>query len=429
MNIKDLHIKYLNTTGVVTDTRKIQKDCFFICLRGANFNGNQFAKEALQKGAAYVLVDDSAVYEEDHPQMIWSENSLEAFQQLGKYHREQFSIPIIGLTGSNGKTTTKELIRSVLAEKYRVLATEGNLNNHIGVPLTLLRIDPSTEIAIIEMGANHKKEIEKLAALSQPTHGYITNFGKAHLEGFGGIEGVIEGKSELYLQLKRTGSLGFINADDSLQVEKTKQLKTIGFSFKNQTADLFLEGNVLEEEELELIFEGTKIHPKIRGEYNLTNIGIAVVIGAHFKLHPTEIKKGIEGYEPQNNRSEWRITDTNRILLDAYNANPSSMQAAIVSFGKLIAENKILILGDMLELGPYKEAEHLKLIEQLVREGWSNVLLVGPIFYQFKDQSPFLHFETLKEAKDHLEQNPIKKASLLLKGSRGIALEQLLPRL
>ena len=429
MNIKDLYALYTQTTGVVTDTRKIEKDCFFICLRGDNFNGNQFAKKALEKGAAYALVDDKDIYEEDHPRMIWSENALSTLQHLGKHHREQFSIPIIGLTGSNGKTTTKELIRSVLSQKFNVLATEGNLNNHIGVPLTLLKLSPSTEIGIIEMGANHKKEIEKLAALCQPTFGYITNFGKAHLEGFGGIEGVIQGKSELYRQLENTKATAFINIDDPIQLEKTKNIKTIGFSFKNNKADCLLESFVIGEEKLKLSFESEEIYPKITGAYNLYNIGAAIVMGMHFGLSTKEIKKGIEAYAPKNNRSEWRNTTNNRVLLDAYNANPSSMQAAIASFAQLEVKNKILILGDMLELGEYQKTEHQGLLESLKKQNWSTVLLVGPLFYQLRSHSPFKHFESLEDIKVYLEKEPVKNSTLLLKGSRGIALEQLLPLL
>lgn len=427
MNIKDLHALYLQTTGVVTDTRKIQKECFFVCLRGNNFNGNRFAKEALERGATFVMVDDLEFYDKNNPKIIWVENTLLELQNLGKYHRELFSIPIIGLTGSNGKTTTKELIRSVLSQKFNVLATEGNLNNHIGVPLTLLRLTSATEIAIIEMGANHKKEIEKLAALSQPTHGYITNFGKAHLEGFGGVQGVIEGKSELYNQLKETNSLAFINADDPIQLEKTTNLNTLSFGFQNKNINCPLKGSVLKDERLQLVFDAIEIHPKITGQYNLTNLGAAIAMGDYFDLSAAEIKKGIEAYEPKNNRSEWRNTATNRLLLDAYNANPSSMQASIDSFGQLDAKKKVLILGDMLELGKYEKKEHQNLVDRLKKQEWSKVFLVGPLFYQLKDNSPYLHFENIEAAKQRLKQQPLKEATILLKGSRGIALEQLLP--
>ncbi|MDB4717191.1 UDP-N-acetylmuramoyl-tripeptide--D-alanyl-D-alanine ligase, partial [Flavobacteriaceae bacterium] len=328
MEAKTLYSYFLKSSSVITDTRKIEKNALFFCLRGENFNGNKFAKEALQKGAAFVVIDDSEYFKENS-QYILVEDCLKSLQELAKYHRLQFDIPVIGLTGSNGKTTTKELIYSVLSEQFNTTATFGNLNNHIGVPLTLLRINKNTEIALIEMGANHLKEIEFLCNITKPTHGYITNFGKAHLEGFGSIEGVIQGKSELYKSLENTKGTALINSEDKLQVRLTKnQAKQ---QFGNKEADIVITSNnytTKDNNYLSVSFQSTIINSKLKGTYNYSNIKAAIAFGFIFDISLEKIKKGIEGYIPKNNRSQWLKTERNTVILDAYNANPSSMTVA-----------------------------------------------------------------------------------------------------
>ena len=320
----------------------------FFCLKGDKFDANTFAKEALEKGAAFVIIDDSDYYINE--QTILVEDTLITLQELAQFHRLFLKLPIIALTGSNGKTTTKELINAVLSEKYKVKATIGNLNNHIGVPLTLLSFDKTTEIGIVEMGANHQKEIEFLCQIAQPDYGYITNFGKAHLEGFGGVEGVIKGKSEMYDYLRGNNKMVFVNVDDSIQNEKSTNIKRFSFSLNNSTADVkisTIEANPM----VKIIFNNQTVQSHLIGIYNANNINAAITIGNYFKVSDELIKEAIENYIPENNRSQLILKNGNEIILDAYNANPSSMAAAIANFIQLEKKNKIAILGDMFELG------------------------------------------------------------------------------
>ena len=337
-------------------------------------------------------------------------------QQLANYHRLQLKIPIIALTGSNGKTTTKELINTVLSEKYTTTATVGNLNNHIGVPLTLLSMTPNTEIGIVEMGANHQKEIEFLCGIAAPDFGYITNFGKAHLEGFGGIEGVVKGKSELYAFLQEHHKVAFINPKDPIQVEKTRELKTICFPeyLKFLGADPFVK----------IASENGEIESNLIGAYNYTNILAAITIGIHFKLKATEIKKAIENYTPTNNRSQIIEKESNHIILDAYNANPSSMEVALENFSKLKKTSKVVILGDMFELGKQSAIEHQAIVNLADAMPFSQTLYVGEHFYKTSTQNKqFRNFEDLKA---YITANPLKQESILIKGSRGMQLERVL---
>ncbi|MCH1539788.1 MAG: UDP-N-acetylmuramoyl-tripeptide--D-alanyl-D-alanine ligase [Flavobacteriaceae bacterium] len=426
MEAKTLYSYFLKSSSVITDTRKIEKNALFFCLRGENFNGNKFAKEALQKGAAFVVIDDSEYFKENS-QYILVEDSLKSLQELAKYHRLQFDIPVIGLTGSNGKTTTKELIYSVLSEKFNTTATFGNLNNHIGVPLTLLRINKNTEIALIEMGANHLKEIEFLCNITKPTHGYITNFGKAHLEGFGSIEGVIQGKSELYKSLENTKGTALINSEDKLQVRLTKnQAKQ---QFGNKEADIVITSNnytTKDNNHLSVSFQSTIINSKLKGTYNYSNIKAAIAFGFIFDISLEKIKKGIEGYIPKNNRSQWLKTERNTVILDAYNANPSSMTVALESLLNSDTKNKILILGDMLELGDYTADEHQKIIEILNKKTPETVILVGKEFKKTKTSNSNFHkFEETKDVIPFLQKKNFQNKTILIKGSRGIALEVL----
>jgi UDP-N-acetylmuramoyl-tripeptide--D-alanyl-D-alanine ligase len=426
MEAKTLYSYFLKSSSVITDTRKIEKNALFFCLRGENFNGNKFAKEALQKGAAFVVIDDSEYFKENS-QYILVEDSLKSLQELAKYHRLQFDIPVIGLTGSNGKTTTKELIYSVLSEQFNTTATFGNLNNHIGVPLTLLRINKNTEIALIEMGANHLKEIEFLCNITKPTHGYITNFGKAHLEGFGSIEGVIQGKSELYKSLENTKGTALINSEDKLQVRLTKnQAKQ---QFGNKEADIVITSNnytTKDNNHLSVSFQSTIINSKLKGTYNYSNIKAAIAFGFIFDISLEKIKKGIEGYIPKNNRSQWLKTERNTVILDAYNANPSSMTVALESLLNSDTKNKILILGDMLELGDYTADEHQKIIEILNKKTPEAVILVGKEFKKTKTSNSNFHkFEETKDVIPFLQKKNFQNKTILIKGSRGIALEVL----
>lgn len=426
MEVAEIHQLFLNCTGVSTDTRNLSTNSLFFCLKGENFNGNKFAGKALEEGASYVIYDDTE-YNPDHQNAILVEDSLSTLQALARFHRNQFDIPIIGLTGSNGKTTTKELIRSVLAQNFEVLATKGNLNNHIGVPLTLLNIKESTEIALIEMGANHLKEIAFLAHIAAPTMGYITNFGKAHLEGFGSLEGVVKGKSELYDYLREHNGITIVNGNDKKQMQQSEGLNRYIFGTA-QLAQNQLSNSLNKEGYCTVQAGETTITSQLTGTYNFDNLNAAVTFGEFFDIPLPTIQKGIASYSPTNNRSQWIKTKKNHILLDAYNANPTSMTAAIQSFIDMKANAKLVILGDMLELGQYAQKEHQAIIDQLKKEGIDQAILVGPLFCASKTEG-FNTFENTAEVKKYLANQSIMKHTILIKGSRGIALEQLLDHL
>lgn len=422
MNIIELHQLFLSFPNISTDTRKIGRNCIFFALKGTNFNGNEYASEALRKGAKYAIVDDSKYATSDR--FILVDDVLSTLQNLATQHRIYTGVKIIGLTGSNGKTTTKELINAVLSKKYKTVATVGNLNNHIGVPLTLLSIKPDTEIAVIEMGANHQKEIEFLCKIAQPDYGYITNFGKAHLEGFGGIEGVIKGKSELYEYLVAHNKAIFLNADDAIQLEKLgSYINKFGFSTdKYQYYKIeFLGTNPF----VDLKAEGVTIKSKLIGSYNFTNCAAAVLMGKYFNVSPQEIKTAIETYIPENNRSQILEKNGHQIVLDAYNANPTSMKAALENFKGLDGKNKIVFLGDMFELGETAAFEHQSIGDLAKQFHFSDAYLVGENFNNISTSlKTFSSFDTLAE---HLEKNALKiKGNILIKGSRGMALERLL---
>jgi UDP-N-acetylmuramoyl-tripeptide--D-alanyl-D-alanine ligase len=354
------------------------------------------------------------------------ENTLETLQQLAKYHRNYIGLPIIALTGSNGKTTTKELIHAVLSKKYKTLATIGNLNNHIGVPLTLLRFTKETEIGIVEMGANHQQEIAFLCSITEPDFGYITNFGKAHLEGFGGVEGVIKGKSELYDFLSQTDKTVFVNLDDGLQNQKTTSTNRFSFSTYTNSSNVkidHIEANPM----VAIAFNGITIQSHLIGEYNATNIIAAVTIGKYFKVDDEAIKTAIENYIPENNRSQLIQKNGNEIILDAYNANPSSMSAAIANFLQLNHSHKIAILGDMFELGTESPEEHAKIIELLASQSQITSYFVGNDFYNNQISQPHLNFfKTFEDFSGFLKSNIPSKSLILIKGSRGMALEKTL---
>ncbi|WP_055435274.1 UDP-N-acetylmuramoyl-tripeptide--D-alanyl-D-alanine ligase [Lacinutrix algicola] len=424
MKIEQLHTLFLECKGISTDTRKVSKNNMFFALKGDNFNGNTFALKAIELGANYVIIDE--VEHKASNKTILVDNVLETLQALASYHRTFLSIPIIALTGSNGKTTTKELINTVLSKKYKTTATIGNLNNHIGVPLTLLSMTNETEIGIVEMGANHLKEIEFLCSIAKPDYGYITNFGKAHLEGFGSIQGVINGKSELYTYLIKNAKHIFLNADDSIQKEKLNTyIKKLGFSEtdSNYFKIEFIEANPFVSFEI----EDSTINSQLIGKYNFTNLCAAAIIGKYFNVELNEIKEALEDYAPTNNRSQIIEKGTNKIILDAYNANPTSMKAALENFSALKDETKIAFLGDMLELGTDAKQEHQAILDLSTSLNIDSIYLVGENFFESENKShrakQFISFETLKE---ELKTVKIKNRTLLIKGSRGMALERIL---
>ena len=415
MEIKALYEIYKISQLVDTDTRKIRENSIFFALKGENFNGNKFAEKALQLGAKFAIIDEKKYQTKEN--IILVDDVLETLQALANYHRKKLSIPIIALTGSNGKTTTKELIHIVLSKQYKAIATKGNLNNHIGVPLTLLSILPEHEIAIVEMGANHQKEIEFLCSICEPDYGYITNFGKAHLEGFGGIEGVIKGKCELYTYLKNSRKIAFINTNDSIQLEKSEGIKQIPLN-NNEIA--FVDANPF----VTISVKGKIIKSNLIGAYNYSNILAAISIGEYFNVEDSAIEKAIKNYTPDNNRSQVIEKENHKIILDAYNANPSSMQVALENFAKLAHEEQLVILGDMFELGSESFKEHQAIADLTNSLNFKEIYFVGKHFYQVNTNGK--KFKTFDELKNFLIENPITQKSILVKGSRGMQLERLL---
>ncbi len=423
MKTETLHQHFLKSSGICTDTRSITKDCLFFALKGENFNGNKFTQEALNKGAYKVIIDEDDYHKESGETILFSD-VLTSLQNLTSYHREYLKLPIIALTGSNGKTTTKELINAVLSKKFNTVATKGNLNNHIGVPLTLLSMNSETEIGIIEMGANHLKEIELLCEIAKPDYGYITNFGKAHLEGFGSMEGVIKGKTELYNHLKQFNKIAFVNAEDPKQLELSKTINRITFGNKQQDYSIQLKDA---SEQVLVQFKGLDIQSNLIGLYNFHNIAAAICIGDYFKVSKENIKKAIESYTPKNNRSQLIEKGTNKIILDAYNANPSSMKVALENFKQTKGKSKIAFLGDMFELGAEAEKEHQYIADLLKESNFEKVYLIGENFFNTKSSSSQIHkFKSFDELKKELDTNTIKDSHLLIKASRGMALERIL---
>jgi len=429
MNIQELYSCFTEADGISIDTRNITPNSLFFALKGDNFDANTLAQEALNKGARYVIMDNPKLLT-DRDKMFLVPNTLQALQQLANYHRQQLGLPIIALTGSNGKTTTKELIKAVLGSKYNVKATQGNYNNHIGVPLTLLQFDDETDIGIVEMGANHLNEIAFLCTIAQPDYGYITNFGKAHLEGFGGFEGVIKGKSELYDYLEDNHKMAFVNADDPRQDAKTMTFSR--FTFGSKETEPNVEVEFIEQTEVATIqLHGQRITSHLTGQYNATNIAAAVAIGQYFGVGVEEANQAIQAYIPTNNRSQWIKQEAFTILLDAYNANPSSMELAIANFELLPATTpKIYILGDMFELGTASEKEHKNIVQQVATTTFEQAFFIGKEFSKVKDASEsqqIYFFETLA---DFLAQYDdvaqlLANHTVLIKGSRGMALEKI----
>ncbi len=423
MKIEQLHQYFLESKGICTDTRKITKGCLFFALKGDKFDGNKFAQEALDKGALKVVIDDLR-FHKNTSETILCANTLQLLQKLAAHHRKHLNIPIIAITGSNGKTTTKELMYAVLAQKFNTSATVGNLNNHIGVPLTLLSMTSETELGIVEMGANHLKEIERLTAIIQPDYGFITNFGKSHLEGFGGMDGVVRGKSELYKYINEHQKKVFVNGNDRKQVELTKTMKKVTFGNDEQDYYISLKDA---SKTVSVTFDGLEIRSRLIGIYNFHNIAAAIAIGAYFGVPPAKIKTAIESYLPSMNRSQIVELGGHKIILDAYNANPTSMMAALENFKQAEGENKLMILGDMFELGAEAEKEHQDITTYLEDDPFGNVLLVGSNFFKTKTKaSHIVLLESFEDLKNHLEAHKPPNTFMLVKGSRGMALERVL---
>ncbi|WP_338733150.1 UDP-N-acetylmuramoyl-tripeptide--D-alanyl-D-alanine ligase [Mangrovimonas cancribranchiae] len=423
MTINALYKLFLECSAVSTDTRKINPGDLFFALKGDNFNGNTFANKALELGAKYVVIDEKEFKTSNNHILV--EDCLKSLQDLATHHRQTLKTPIIALTGSNGKTTTKELIKAVLSEKYSVTATKGNLNNHIGVPLTLLDIKPDTDIAIVEMGANHHKEIAFLCNIALPDFGLITNFGKAHLEGFGSLEGVVKAKSELYDHLKKYNKIIFFNEDDKTQTKQIGDYNnacSFGSSSKNTKITF-----IASEPFVALEYMSERINSHLIGQYNFNNIAVAIAVGKYFKVPKTAIKQAIESYVPSNNRSQIIKTASNQVLLDAYNANPTSMMAALENFANLNYKNKTLILGDMFELGDNALNEHQHIVSFLEKQNDITAIVVGEHFSKTKASSAnMLAFKTYADLANHLKETPLKNRYILIKGSRGMALERAL---
>lgn len=418
-----LYKVFLESTGVNTDTRKIEKGNIFFALKGGNFDGNKFAQIALKAGASFAVVDNKDVIISE--QYLLVDDVLTALQKLASYHRVRLEIPIIGITGSNGKTTTKELIKTVLASRKVISATEGNLNNHIGVPLTLLSMNMDTEIGIVEMGANHIGEIAELCNIAHPTHGIITNIGKAHLEGFGDFDGVLRAKSELYHYLIKNDGTIFVNSDDDILMNMTRRMKDPVLF--NNTGDFyeaeFLDANPF----VRYRSEGDNIvQTQLIGKYNFKNLAAALCIGKFFNVDNQQADNAVAGYKPSNNRSQIITTEKNKIILDAYNANPVSMMAALENLDGMDHQNKVVILGDMFELGDDTDKEHSRVVEQSAKMMLDQAIFCGEASHLAAgNEAGITSFKSKDELAEYLMENPITDALVLIKASRGMGLESL----
>jgi len=434
MVTEQLYQLFLQHPKVCTDTRHIISGSIFFALKGANFNANTFAEKALESGAAYAVIDDAAYRKRDR--FILVDDVLTALQDLARHHRKQLTIPVIGLTGSNGKTTTKELINSVLSQQFKTYATKGNLNNHIGVPLTLLSISKEIEIAIVEMGANHQQEIAFLCGLAQPTHGLITNIGRAHLEGFGGPEGVRAGKGELFDWVEQHDGTIFVNHDDLVLEEMAFHRHFQKTVYYGKEGHCLVSGEILENVPLLKIqwwlndvlasAQKQELQTQLTGSYNLDNLLAAICIGTYFGLSPEQINKGITSYQPENNRSQIVQTKTNTLICDYYNANPSSMEAAVKNLDAITADKKILILGDMFELGEHSSPEHELIIKKANEITADQRIFIGKDFYQHHASFTGTFYASTDAAFMALKTVPITNATILVKGSRSMHLETLL---
>ena len=434
MDIKELYDLYLQHPCITTDSRNCPKDSIFLALKGASFDGNKFAKAALEKGCAYAIIDEPAYAEADNDRLILVDDCLKTFKEIAREYRRNFQIPVIGITGTNGKTTTKELVSAVLAERYRVMHTEGNFNNDVGVPKTLLRLDATHEIAVVEMGASHPGDIEKLVTYVEPTCGMITNVGRAHLLGFGSFEGVKRTKGELYDYLKAHDGLLFLNESNVDLVEMARQREMNRIMTYGQSDDANVQGEVSEcapflrftwrnMATTESKARTYDVQTHLIGAYNIDNMLAAITIGLHFGVTPEQINHALSHYIPANNRSQLEVTAKNKLIVDAYNANPSSMAAAVENFKLMNVEHKMAILGDMRELGEVSALEHQKLVDKLAEDGFKEVWLVGEEFG--KTQTAFRKFKNVDEVKAEIAAHCPENYYILIKGSNGIKLFEL----
>ncbi len=409
---------------ITTDSRNVPQNSIFFALKGHNFNGNKYAQNALEKGAIMAVVDEPLYAVNENYFLVT--DVLNTLQKLALFHRKKLKIPVIGITGSNGKTTTKELIHAVLSMQYKCKATKGNLNNHIGVPLTLLSVNNEDDIAIIEMGANHIGEIDELCQIACPTHGIITNIGKAHLEGFLNMNNIIDTKTALYKYVHKYGENVFVNADDDLLMSLSEKIKRITYS-QNEKGDIntqLIDSNLY----LNLLWRNIQINTNLFGTYNIYNVLAAISIGRFFNIDDTKIIEALQLYTPQNNRSQLIKTEKNTVILDAYNANPTSMEAALNSFSEMSVQNKIVVIGDMLELGTESSIEHERILKFLKEKEFENVFLVGSIFKSV-NKYHYEEFETSEILKGFLNSKRLVNKTILIKGSRGIKLETILEAL
>lgn len=427
MEITNLYQLFIQHPAVTTDSRNIPDSSLFFALKGDHFNGNEFATEALSKGAAFAIIDEPEFATSDR--MILVNDVLLCLQQLARYHRGLLKLPILAITGTNGKTTTKELIAAVLSKKFKIRFTQGNLNNHIGVPLTLLSITPETEIGIIEMGANHPREIKLLCEIADPDYGIVTNIGKAHLEGFGSFEAIINTKSEMYDHLRGKGGKCFINADNPLLIRQANAVEQISYG---KSTNYFMSGE-LASTDFTLVIKALfpkgwlYLKSKLVGDYNFENMLAAACVGKYFEVDPLQIQKALDEYTPSNNRSQLIQNKKNTIIMDAYNANPTSMMMALTNFAAIKHERKCLILGDMLELGNDSDTEHQHIADFVESQNFKDVFLVGPQFKKTIIGKEKKKFDDAELLSNYLQTQPIENRFILVKGSRGIHLEKILP--
>ena len=414
---------YKKAYTVTTDSRTISKDCVFVALKGEHFDGNDFALQAAEEGIAACVIADRKNLPH-HDRLFVVEDSLKCLQELAKIHREKLGLPIIGITGTNGKTTTKELVSAVLSKKYNIIFTQGNFNNQLGEPLTLLRIKPETELAVVEMGASHPGDIRELTDIGMPNYGIITNIGRAHLEGFGGFEGVIRTKNEMYEHIAAHNGKLFVNNDNELLMNLAKNIDKVTYG---STGNADVQGKMLSANPyLSVEWKGKKIDTQLVGDYNFENVMAAICVGTYFKVNENDIVDALSSYCPTNNRSQVIETAKNRVVMDAYNANPTSMSHSIKNFRNICKADNLLILGDMRELGSESEQEHKTIIELLKELKFKNVYLVGSEFSKVSKRSEFSSFNNVEELAHYLQEHPVSNFDILVKGSNSIHLNKII---
>ena len=424
--IETLYRHFTKAYRVTTDSRKVEKDAVFFALKGENFDANDFAMQVAEAGVASLVVADRKDLQK-HERILIVDDTLKALQDLAAYHRQQMKATVLSITGTNGKTTTKELVSAVLAQKYNLIHTMGNLNNHIGVPLTLLSIKPETEIAVVEMGANHPGEIDTLCKIADPDFGLITNVGKAHLEGFGSFEGVIETKTALYRHIKANGQAVFVNRMNDILWQRSEGQNRISYGC-HSNADYPVEQGQCNPY-LSVKWQEQEVRTRLVGAYNFENVAAAIAVGSYFGVEKEAIIEALESYTPTNSRSQVIDTERNHIIMDAYNANPTSMQAALRNFANICGEQHLLILGDMRELGSASEEEHRNILNLMKEFGFKEAYLVGQNFCEYNDNADWRTFDNVEELRQYIENHCIEGKTILVKGSRGIMLEKVLPLL